>query len=207
MAGGLGLFERSRIIAFLNDGTLDGRQVLNPKVIALLSSPHTSLPGQPVDKYGYGLILSYTRGIRMLEHGGSRLGYGSTIRMAPDQRVGVITLANQSGVTLSATAMKALELMLPLQERVPSPPKAVLQTTAEDVRRIVGLYGNGDDSVVITADGERLFVTRERQTSPLVKRSDDRFEAESGGAYIFSGVADGRTRFVSSGSRSFSRIR
>jgi CubicO group peptidase (beta-lactamase class C family) len=200
--------ELSRfVIAFLNDGTLDGRQVLNPKVVALLSSPHTSLPGQPVDKYGYGLILSYTRGIRMLEHGGARLGYGSTIRMAPEQRVGVIILANQSGVTLSATAMKALELTLPLQERVPSPPKAVLHTTAEDVRRIVGLYRNGDDSVEITADGERLFVTRERQTSPLIKRSDDRFEAESGGGYVFSGVADGRTRFVSSGSRSFCRIR
>ncbi|HJP86505.1 MAG TPA: serine hydrolase domain-containing protein [Gemmatimonadaceae bacterium] len=200
--------ELSRfVIAFLNGGRLEGKQVLDPKVIALLSSPHTALPGQPVDTYGYGLILSYTRGVRMLEHGGSRLGYGSTIRMAPDERVGVIILTNQSGVTLSATAMKALEITLPLRPKPTSPAKATLQITADDIVRYVGVYENGDDRVEFTADSGRLFVTRDQRMSELVKRAGDRYEAATGGSYVFSVIVDGRARYVTSGSRSFSRSR
>jgi CubicO group peptidase (beta-lactamase class C family) len=199
--------ELSRfVIAFLNGGKLDGKQVLDPKVFSLISSSHAPLPGQPTDTYGYGLILSYTRGIRMFEHGGSRLGYGSTIRIAPDERVGVIILANQSGVTMSATAMKALEIMLPLQPKQSSPAKTILEITTVDIRRHVGIYRNGDERVEITANNGKLFVPRDQRTSPLIKRSADKYEAESGGSYVFSGGGDGVMRYLSSGSRSFSRI-
>jgi CubicO group peptidase (beta-lactamase class C family) len=38
--------ELSRfVIAFMNGGRLDGAQVLEPKVIVLMSAPHTSIPG------------------------------------------------------------------------------------------------------------------------------------------------------------------
>jgi hypothetical protein len=181
--------------------------VLDPKVIALLSSPHSKPPSQPVGAYGYGLNLSNTRGIRMLEHSGSRLGYGSTIRMAPDQRVGVIILANQSGVSLSATAMKALEITLPLQPSQAAAPKPVLTITSDDLAHHVGVYENGDDRVEITADSARLFITRDQRKSELIKRSADRYETEAGAPYIFSPGADGRTRYVTSGGRSLSRIR
>ncbi len=194
------------VIAFLNGGKLDGKQVLDPKVIALLSSPHAQLPGS-TDSYGYGLILSYTRGIRMLEHGGSRAGYGSTIRMAPDERVGVIVLANRSGVTMSATAMKALEILLPLQPRAAAAIKPVLETTAEDIRRHVGNYRNGDERIEISVSEGRLFVKRGGRTAPLVKRSVVRYEVESGSSYVLVEGDDGNTRYVNAGSRSFSRIR
>ena len=87
------------------------------------------------------------------------------------------------------------------------PAKAVLQMSADDVARHVGVYGNGDGRVEITADGGQLFVTREQRKVRLIKRSADGYETETGGSYVFSGADEQGTRYVISGSRSFSRMR
>lgn len=45
------------LIAFMNGGKLEGKQVLSPSVIALMTTPHANIPGSD-DKYGYGLELN-----------------------------------------------------------------------------------------------------------------------------------------------------
>src|SRR6185436_7169616 len=49
------------VVAFLNDGTIEGKRALDPKVIAMLSTPHAKYPGS-ADTYGYGLTLREHRG-------------------------------------------------------------------------------------------------------------------------------------------------
>jgi hypothetical protein len=46
----------------------------------------------------------------------ARMGYGSSIRMAPAERVAVIVLTNRTGADLRKTEDKAFELLLPLQD-------------------------------------------------------------------------------------------
>ena len=107
--------ELSRFtIAFMNDGRIDGRQVLSPTLIATLSSPHADIP-ESDQKYGYGLTLSTERGVRMLEHSGARSGYGSNLRMFPEQKVAIIVAVNRSGGSLERTIEKTMELTLPLE--------------------------------------------------------------------------------------------
>lgn len=77
------------VIAFLNDRRIDGEQVLSPAVIRRLSTPRAKIPGGDVS-YGYGLQLSMSRGVEVVSHGGSRAGYGSSIRMVPSKKFGVI---------------------------------------------------------------------------------------------------------------------
>src|SRR5229473_1311029 len=101
-------------IAFMNDGKLDGKQVLSPKVIALMSTPHAHVPGSE-QSYGYGLSLSTDRGVKWVQHGGSRAGYGSMIRMAPAQRFAVIIVANRSGSGMPKLAKAISEAMLRLE--------------------------------------------------------------------------------------------
>src|SRR4029078_1425503 len=57
--------------AFLDDGRLDGKQVLSPSLIASLTSPHVPRPGDD-GHYGYGLAVSTERGVRICQHGGSQ---------------------------------------------------------------------------------------------------------------------------------------
>ncbi|PYT07426.1 MAG: hypothetical protein DMF60_07175 [Acidobacteria bacterium] len=129
------------IIAFMNSGKIDGRQVLSPAVIAKLSAPHAAIPSQPEAMYGYGLMMSNYRGVRVVEHGGSRSGYGSVIKMAPEYRFAVIVLGNRTGVALNKTAEKAMELMLPLKPIESQKQKQELPMSASEMVNYVGKYG------------------------------------------------------------------
>jgi CubicO group peptidase (beta-lactamase class C family) len=188
------------VIAFLNDGMLEGKRAIDPRIFALMSTPHATLPGGE-GSYGYGLTIHDVRGVHVVEHNGSRMGYGSSIRMAPEQRVGVIVLANRTGASLAASSEKALELMLPLKPRT-APARRVLDITPEDLRRYAGLYRNGDSRVEVVAREGRLYVKREGgREAVLAKVGDGRFTQEGGaGSFLF--IEGG---YVHAGGRSFAR--
>ncbi len=137
-------------IAFMNEGRLEGREALKPAIIAKLTTPYVQIAGSP-NSYGYGLTVGTTRGVRMWSHGGSRLGYGSSIQMAPDHRVAVIVLANLSGASLPRTAEKALELMAPLERKAASPARRVTAGPAD-----AGVYVNGSQKVELGWKDGRL---------------------------------------------------
>ncbi len=195
-------------IAFLNDGRINGKQALDPRVIALLSSPHAAYPDSS-QSYGYGLTIRKLRGVAVVEHGGSRMGYGSSVVMAPERRVAVIVQTNKTGATLPATTEKALELLLPLERREDTTPTAALPVTAADIHRHVGIYQNGEQHIEIVARENRLYVKRQGREIALVKHTEARYGVEGGGAaeYVLVAATDGQTEYVHSGSRSFARIR
>jgi CubicO group peptidase (beta-lactamase class C family) len=195
------------VIAFMNDGREGGKQVLDPKVIALMSAPHAAYPDSN-NAYGYGLELTELRGVRTLEHGGSRMGYGSFIRMAPEQRVAVIVETNRTGANLPATAGKAMELLLPLGPKAAPKTPAALEVTPEDLSRHPGVYQNGDQRLEVIAKEKRLFLKLGRMSEmPLVKRGGARFSPENGSPeYIMVAGPAGRTEYLNAGSRSFARV-
>lgn len=53
-------------------------------------------------------MLRDYRGFHFVQHGGARTGYGSEIRMIPDQRVAVIVQTNRGGSTLPTTVIELL---------------------------------------------------------------------------------------------------
>lgn len=195
------------VTAFLNDGMLDGKRALDPRAFALLSSTHAKYPDSP-ESYGYGLTIRDLRGVHVVEHGGSRMGYGSFIRMAPEQRVGIIVLTNRTGANLPATQEKASELMLPLQPKAVLASKAVLALSAQDGERIAGVYQNGDQRLEFVARDQRLFLKRARGgDAPLVKHSEARYAIEgAGGEYVMVYGSGGKAEYVTSGSRSYARV-
>ena len=163
------------IIAFMNDGKLDQKQVLSPQVIAKLSTPQASIPSQHAAKYGYGLMISTYRGVRVVEHGGSRSGYGSVIKMAPDHRFAVIVLGNRTGVALNKTAEKAMELMLPLKPKDDDRPNQDLPMTAAEMAHYVGKYGQREANVEILLKDGKLFLKQGQNERPIRKVGENRF--------------------------------
>jgi len=190
-------------IAFLNDGRIDGKQVLDPKTIALLASPHAAIPGSKM-AYGYGLEVGEWRGVHVLQHGGSRAGYGSEIRMVPAERVAVIVQTNKSGGTLPETEEKALEMLVTLAPRE-STARVAQPIAAEDLTRNAGVYQNGEERIEIVAREGKLYMKRgtEREMA-MVKYGD----AEYGpGNLVMVRGTDGTTEYVHTGLRSFARVR
>ncbi len=194
------------VIAFMNEGRLDGKQVIDPKVIAMMSTPYTVNPGAE-QSYGYGLRIADIRGVHFLLHGGNRIGYGSSIHMAPQQRIAVIVQTNRTGATLPETEEKALEMLLPMrpkEKRKLSP----IALTADDIARVAGIYQNGDQRIEITARQTRLYLKRGQSTEALLyKYSDTEYRTENPpDRFTLIPGSDGKPEFVHRGARSFVRI-
>jgi len=194
-------------IAFLNGGRVGGKAVLDPKTIALMSAPHAAYPDSK-ESYGYGLTLMEFRGVKVLAHGGSRMGYGSYLMMAPAQRVAVIVQTNRTGMSLPATVEKAMEVLTTLGPKAAMRAPESMAVTAEDLSRHTGVYRNGGERLEILARENRLYLKRGGMVEvPLVKHSATRYALESGGPeYVVVAGADGKTQYLHSGSRSFARV-
>ncbi len=161
------------VIAFLNEGRLDGTQVLSPALIAQLSAPHIALPGDVNRHHGYGLLVAQERGLKIVAHGGFSTGYGSMLQMAPQQRVGVIVLTNKSGETLPRVWQKALEMNLPF---TPPPPEPVVQPlTKAELTDCPGVYLHAPTQFAIIRKDNRLFFQQNGQESALRKVGDHSF--------------------------------
>jgi CubicO group peptidase (beta-lactamase class C family) len=68
-----------------------GRRVVS---VAALEARRTVRIGDPDDGYGLGLGVGRMLGLRVLGHDGGSFGFGTTIFMLPDQRVGIVILTN-----------------------------------------------------------------------------------------------------------------
>ena len=199
------------IIAFMNGGRLEGKQVLSPQVITKLSTPQVSIPSDQNAKYGYGLMISSYRGVRVVEHGGSRSGYGSVIKMAPEHRFAVIVLGNRTGVALSKTAEKAMELMLPLKPKEDDKTKQELPMSAAEMSSYEGKYGQRDVSFEILLKDGKLFLKQGPNEMRIRKIGENRFSAaplDNSRPMEFALVlgADGKAEYFHTGLRAAKRI-
>ena len=189
------------VIAFLNAGTLDGKQVLSESLIKTISSPHVLQPGGR-GHYGYGLTVRSLRGVDVVEHGGSRAGYGSHVLMAPKEKVGVIVLANLTGVGMPKTVAKAAELLLPLGPA--EKPAAGEKPDSAALERLAGVYRNGATRVELKwADGKLTQAgVKERAVEAL---GGQRFRVEGEGAFEIVTGKDGKAVYLVRGLRALKK--
>jgi len=197
-------------IAFLNGGRIDGKQALSPAVIGKLSTPHADLPGQPDTKYGYGLTIREHRGVRVLQHGGARSGFGSSVRMAPEHRLAVIVLVNRTGGGLPRTVEKATELLLPLEPEPVPKPKQTLPLTEAEMGGYAGVYKNGSTTAEIAIKEGKLVLKMRGAEFPLSKLSADRLGFTPPGAprpeeLVVVMGADGKPEYLHRGGRSLKK--
>src|SRR5215510_7633724 len=124
--------------ALLNEGKLDGKQLLSPALINQMVQHHVVVPGEKDSYYGYGLTVFKYKDVEFVGHGGFSRGYGSMIQMAPSRKFAVIVLTNKSGETLRKSLNKALELGLGLKEDQPEKPAAAASLTAAEMQEYAG---------------------------------------------------------------------
>lgn len=163
-------------MAFMDEGRLEGKQVLSPKIIAQMKTRYVPLHSQIEDGfYGYGLMMLKQRGVELVEHGGTMSGFASDFVMAPTQRVAVIVLANRR-FHLMKTVDKALEIMLPFAPKSPAPKP--LDVTASQCDEYVGTYAQTTAKVEIVKAGNGLALKQGNTQSPLTMIAKDVFTAE-----------------------------
>jgi CubicO group peptidase (beta-lactamase class C family) len=168
-------------IAFLNDGRLDGKEVLHPNVVRKMSQPYIDIPTDPVwrdSRYGYGLFLHLYRGVKLLEHVGSMPGFVAQIWMLPEKKIAVLVLANKEGRPFSKMMDKALELFVPLQPVDSPKPEKAIPLNEQEMRQYVGTYHNRWDIEVTVHEG-KLVLMRFGSEMEVSKIGENRFSISS----------------------------
>ncbi len=141
----------------------------------------------------------------MLQHSGSRMGYGSEIRMYPAQRVAVIVQTNRTGATLPATAATAAELLVPFGP-APAESSATSTIPASEAAAMAGTYRNGGQSMTISVRESHVFLTRGQSPEVELKKKGDLFIAGNATLATVAGPG-GEIEYLHSGARSFARVR
>jgi CubicO group peptidase (beta-lactamase class C family) len=169
-------------VAFMNNGKIEGKQVLSPAMIAKLSTPYVAMQSSPDSysiengNYGYGAMIHNYRGVSVIEHGGVIPWYGCRLVMAPENRFAVIALTNRTGAMLNKTIDKAMELMLPLKPKNEAPLQGELTMTEAETANYVGVYESPSDPrmEIFIRDG-KLFFRSGSNEYPLKKVGNFRF--------------------------------
>src|SRR5258706_8723830 len=149
------------VIAFLNGGKVEGRQLLSPSVIAKISTPVARVHGSNVleqGEYGYGILTYDYRGVRILEGNSVWLGFTSRFVMVPKHRFAIIILVNSNVGGFHDTIDKAFETLMPVKPRRDVKPKAALKIDETESQKYVGLYVNPPDEIEIALkNGQLVF--------------------------------------------------
>jgi CubicO group peptidase (beta-lactamase class C family) len=76
------------LLAYLNGGELEGVRILQPETVDMLNQV------APVDGHGLGWFMGESNGRPYLGHAGGGAGFATDMRLFPDQRLGIVILAN-----------------------------------------------------------------------------------------------------------------
>jgi CubicO group peptidase (beta-lactamase class C family) len=201
------------VIAFLNEGRLDGKQALPATVVRRLTTGYVDMPGGTDSRYGYGLEVQTIAGRRVWTHGGSRFGYGSFIAMVPDRKVGVIVLGNRTGSGLTRTTAKAVELAASLTAPPPSTDSAKpIPMSPSEMAELAGAYSQTlkPDVELFVRDGQ-LLMKFGANGLPVTKVAESRLAVQRpGGAppqeFTVTRGKDGKTLYLHQGSRALRKI-
>lgn len=90
----------------LGEGSIDGRELLQPGTLAEMHLPQMVIPGLPREKekspmsYGLGWFVETWRGHLRVHHGGNIDGFSALVTLYPREGVGIVVLVNRNGSAL-----------------------------------------------------------------------------------------------------------
>ena len=163
------------VIAFLNEGRVDGKLVLSPSLIGQMATPHIPVPGETDSSYAYGLTAFKYQGLQFLGHGGFSRGYGSMIQMVPARKFAVIVLANKSGETMRKSLNKAMEIGLGMKDNAAEKPAPVAPLTKAEMADYVGSYSHAPMLWEVSVKDDKLYVKVEGTEHQLTKSGERKF--------------------------------
>lgn len=162
-------------IAILNDGKLDGKQVLPAAAVKKLLTPQTDMLSVP-GKYGYGVRIRNYRGVEVLENVAQIIGFSGRMWVAPEQRFAVIIMANRYDSTFRGAALKALETVVPTKPNTAIvAPKEELPISASEISDYTGHYIHSIRKWELLVKEGKLYYKYGKAEWPVKKIASNRF--------------------------------
>ncbi|MHA2245896.1 MAG: serine hydrolase domain-containing protein [Candidatus Hodarchaeales archaeon] len=181
----LGIDDFAKFVQFLlNKGKVNGKQVLNTKLIEEMQSTQF---GEPIGQtYGFGVTIYENSSPRIFEHPGGAYGFNSAMRWIPDENIGIVVQSNQEYQEYTnQIAEKVLNLILEKKGIKP------IKTTIEEfiskpespvepdlLRRVEGFYSSASGDAIITLEDDLLYFIHWSGKYKLTPHSPTEFTAK-----------------------------
>ncbi|HET6974688.1 MAG TPA: serine hydrolase [Pyrinomonadaceae bacterium] len=163
------------VIALMNEGKVEGKQLLSPSLINQMVQHHVPVPGETDSYYGYGLTVFKYKGLEFVGHGGFSRGYGSMIQMAPSRKFAVIVLTNKSGETMRKSLNKAMEIGLGLKDDEAEKTVAVAPAAESELKEYVGTYSHAPQTWEVTVRDGKMFMKFDGKDYAMTKSGERKF--------------------------------
>jgi CubicO group peptidase (beta-lactamase class C family)/D-alanyl-D-alanine dipeptidase len=163
------------LITLFNGGKFNDQQIITPETLAVMLKPvGAGKEEQPL--YGVGFRLGEFEGHSTFGHNGAVYGYSTNFIGLPNEKIGVATVCalDGSGGFVKLLTEYALRLMLAKKEGKLLP-EINLTTPLPPGKshELAGLYQNGDRTLKLQSDGNRLLLNHDYLISE-VRALDDR---------------------------------
>ena len=169
----------------------DEMKVGGREVLTLMRTPRPLNGGAP-NPYAFGLVGGNYRGMPMFTHSGSWAAFSTYLVHLPDQKMGIVALANSSTINAQDAVIKVANIFLGLDAlataSAASPTAGAAATVAAvppaTLREYEGLYRLGPGWYTrIRSDGASLSTQATREdAAPMTARSEREFWVENYGA-------------------------
>jgi CubicO group peptidase (beta-lactamase class C family) len=163
------------VIALMNEGKVEGKQLLSPSLINQMVQHHVPVPGATDSYYGYGLTVFKYKGLEFVGHGGFSRGYGSMIQMVPTRKFAVIELTNKSGETMRKSLNKAMEIGLGLKDDEPEKTVAVPPAGESEMKEYVGTYSHAPQTWEVSVRDGKMWMKFDGKDYVMTKSGERKF--------------------------------
>ena len=163
------------VIAYMNDGRLEGKQLLSSSLVNQMGQHHIAVPGETDAFYAYGLTTFKIQGHEFVAHGGFSRGYGSMIQMVPSRKFAVIVLANKSGETMRKTLNRATEIGLGLKDGEAPKPASFASLSEAEMNEYVGTYSHAPETWEVFVKDTKLYVKADGKEHEMTKTGERKF--------------------------------
>ncbi|SIO60270.1 D-alanyl-D-alanine dipeptidase [Singulisphaera sp. GP187] len=139
----------------------DGATILKPETLRQMIEPQFSKAGDK-SKFGFGFALADIDGHRRIGHGGAVYGFATEVGALPDEKLGVVVIANRdcANALTKRIADTALRLMLAVRASKPLPAlESSSPVPPELALSLEGRYAGGDQAVDLLARNGKLYLT------------------------------------------------
>ena len=186
------------VIALMNEGKVEGKQLLSTSLINQMVQHHVPVPGETDSFYGYGLTVFKYKGLEFVGHGGFSRGYGSMIQMVPSRKFAVIVLTNKSGETMRKSLNKATEIGLGLKDDEPEKPVTVAPPVESEMNEYVGTYSHAPQTWEVSLRDGKLFMKFDGKDYAMTKSGERKFTfgAQNENEVVFVPGKSGKIEFL-----------
>jgi CubicO group peptidase (beta-lactamase class C family) len=168
----------------------DEMKVGGREVLTLMRTPRPLNGGAP-NAYAFGLVGGERRGVRMYNHSGSWAAFSTFLVHFPEQKLGVVVLANSNTINAQGAAMQVADIFLDLAAppvaataEAPGATAGPVTVPAATLREYEGLYRLGPGWYTrIRINGSSLTTRATREeAAAMTARSEREFWVEDYGA-------------------------